>query len=263
MAHPASARRRAWLLLLLAMALASWGWRSGRVAVADAWNPWAPLQIDAQPNLLTGFKLSHASAEPQACKVALAQARMDWTALQSRVTGPGCGFDNAVRVTRSSVTLNAPFALSCRAALSLAMWERHVLQPVALAQLGTRVRAIEHFGSYACRNLYGQVTGARSQHATADALDIAAFVMADGRRVSVVNDWTPHARQANPRADGGGIDDEARKSTDDDKLPPETRFLREVHDGACRYFDAVLGPDYNAAHADHFHFDRGRARTCR
>ena len=44
---------------------------------------------------------------------------------------------------------------------------------------------------------------------------------------------------------------------------PEAAFLREVNDGACRFFNAVLGPDYNAAHRDHFHLDMGRWRVCR
>jgi hypothetical protein len=40
-------------------------------------------------------------------------------------------------------------------------------------------------------------------------------------------------------------------------------FLRELRTGACRFFDGVLSPDYNAAHRDHFHFDRGPYRVCR
>lgn len=261
MGYPASTRRRAWLLLLLAMLLVWWGLCSDRFVIPDAWNPWAPLQIDDPPNLLTGFKLSRASADPQACNAALAQARMTWVPLQDRVTGPGCGFDHAVRITRTSVAVNAPFSLSCRAALSLAMWERHVLQDAAQRELGSRVRGIEHFGSYACRNLYGQKSAARSQHASADAIDVAAFVLDDGRRVSVVNDWRTHARPTGQHTDAADVDREV--PTPNDRLPRKARFLHAVHDGACSYFDAVLGPDYNRAHRDHFHFDRGRAHACR
>ena len=54
--------------------------------------------------------------------------------------------------------------------------------------------------------------------------------------------------------------DEATKDAPD---LDEARFLRAVHEGACDYFDVVLGPDYNRAHADHFHFDRGAYRACR
>lgn len=246
--------RRLLLLVLLASlaGLAAWGLRSGRIAIPEDWNPWAPLRIDARPNLLTRFKLSRASADPRACRTALAQATMQQVPLEDRMTGPGCGFENAVRVERTSVAVGAPFSLSCRAALSLAMWERHVLQEAAFEHLGARVQAVEHFGSYACRNLYGEAGRRRSRHATADALDVAAFVLEDGRRISVIGDWQPR-RLAGGVAAGG----------ETSALPSEARFLRAVRDGACRYFDAVLGPDYNRAHADHFHFDRGAARICR
>jgi hypothetical protein len=36
-----------------------------------------------------------------------------------------------------------------------------------------------------------------------------------------------------------------------------------VHQGACGLFTGVLGPRYNQAHADHFHFDRGPFGICR
>ncbi len=40
-------------------------------------------------------------------------------------------------------------------------------------------------------------------------------------------------------------------------------FLREVKTGGCQLFGTTLSPDYNAAHADHFHLDMGRWRICR
>jgi hypothetical protein len=76
-----------------------------------------------------------------------------------------------------------------------------------------------------------------SQHATANALDIAGFRLADGRRISVLADWS----------DSGD----------------KGRFLREVREGACKQFNTVLGPDYNAAHRNHFHVDMGRWQVCR
>lgn len=239
---------RAGLLFLLLLALAAWALHSGAVRVPDAWNPWAPLRIDAPPNWLTGFKLARASADREACSQALAQAGMRATALPDRETGPGCGFENAYRIERTSLEVGEAFSLSCRAALSLALWERHVLQQAAEDHLDRRVARIEHLGSYACRNVYGGADRRRSQHATADALDIAGFVLEDGRRVRVLADW--RARSTDVGATEGDAADKAG-------------FLRAVHDGACTWFDAVLGPEYNAAHADHFHFDRGRARICR
>lgn len=151
--------------------------------------------------------------------------------------GAGCGWRGAVRVERMQVRVGSAFTLSCPAAVSLALWERHVVQPAAQMHHGSAVVAIEHLGSYACRNLYGRSDGQRSQHASANALDVAGFVLGNGRRISVARHWKGEGAEAD--------------------------FLREVHHGACRSFDVVLGPDYNAAHADHLHLDRGRARICR
>jgi hypothetical protein len=121
--------------------------------------------------------------------------------------------------------------------VSLALWERHVLQPKALAYFGENVARIDHFGSYSCRNVYGRPQATRSRHATAEALDIAGFRLMSGERIRIVSDWNAM----------------------DQKAP----FLREIRDGACNYFDAVLSPDYNAAHHDHFHLDRGPFHSCR
>ena len=124
-----------------------------------------------------------------------------------------------------------------RAAVSLAMWERHAVLPAATVLKAKPVR-LEHLGSYACRNLYGQRDAQRSRHATADALDVAGFLLAGGGRVAVIRHWSPGDA-------------------------PEAVFLREIRNGACRSFDVVLGPDHNAAHRDHLHLDRGGGRLCR
>lgn len=249
-------RSVAGLLFLLLVVFAAWALLSGTLRVPDRWNPWAPLRIDDPPNLLTRYKFQRATADRQACRALLQQAQLSATALEDRRTGPDCGFDNAFRISRTSVAVGEPFALSCRTALSLAMWERHALQQAAQRHLGSEVARVEHFGSYACRNLYGREGGRRSQHATADAFDIAGFVLEDGRRIRVVSDW------AGPAA-GEEAGEAVAQGNGAASPPPEAAFLRELRDGACDWFDAVLGPDYNAAHADHFHFDRGRARICR
>ena len=90
--------------------------------------------------------------------------------------------------------------------------------------------------------MYGRPNGLWSEHARANAVDIAGFRLEDGRRISVAADW-------NDRGDKG-------------------RFLRDVRDGACRLFSTVLSPDYNRAHRDHLHLDEaGRGawgwRACR
>lgn len=229
--------RRFTFALVLVLIAAAW-WSHGRWwQIPDRHNPWAPLHFEESPGWLTRHKLRKLDEDPASCIAFLSTTPLRATPVPDRRTGEGCGFDNAVLVQRTAVQVNAPFTLSCRAAASLALWERHVMRPQAQALLGSGVRQIQHFGSYACRNVYGRDEGQRSRHATADALDIAGFVLEDGRRITVARDW-----------DGSG---------------PAAQFLGTVHAGACGFFDGVLGPAYNAAHADHFHFDRGSFRICR
>jgi hypothetical protein len=247
--------RVVWLFLIFIAAALWLAVQRGLLVVPDRWNPWAPLVIADEPNFLTSWKLARASGDDALCRNVLNQTSdLAFVELPDRVTGQNCGFSNAVRIERTSVDVGEPFALSCRATLSLALWERHVLQPEAERTFDSRVTRIEHFGSYACRNLYGRADGARSRHATADAFDVAGFRLADGRRIRVVGDWDETMASRSPARQPPVVADEPTG---------EARFLKAVHRGACRYFDAVLGPDYNAAHADHFHFDRGGFRTCR
>ncbi|MET1115682.1 MAG: extensin family protein [Comamonas sp.] len=222
------------LLLVLGIGYVSHGrfW-----TLPDHLNPWAPLSYEAPADWLTGFKLQRLQSEPAACQAFMSATPWRFAAVPDRDTGQGCGFSNAIRVQQTSVAVGSAFTLSCPAAASLALWERNVMQPAAQATLGTDVRRLEHLGSYACRNVNGSEAGNRSQHATANALDIAGFVLGDGRRITLVRNWHGDA--------------------------PASAFLREVHQGACRFFSGVLGPEYNQAHADHFHFDNGRFRVCR
>ena len=92
------------------------------------------------------------------------------------------------------------------------------------------------FGSYACRNVIGsqQNAGKRSGHAIANAIDVGGFVLKDGRRITILNDW---------------------RSTD----PATQQFLRTIHASACKRFGTVLSPDYNAAHANHLHLEDDHA----
>jgi hypothetical protein len=119
--------------------------------------------------------------------------------------------------------------------VALALRERHVLQAAAHAYFGMRVARLDHFGSYACRNMYGRTDAALSRHCRRGRYR--------GIRVSQRRSNSRHQRLGEP--------------------DPEGLFVRALRDGACRVFDGVLGPEYNAAHRDHFHFDRGGWRICR
>jgi hypothetical protein len=229
------------LLIALAALLAA-ALHFGALEIPDRFNPLAPLDLAEEPNLLTGLKLRRAKSEPARCFAALQPSGLQYERVADRSTGPGCGLTDALRLRGGrSVSLSSPTLLSCRVALSFAMWERHALQPAASQRLGGPIATVEHLGSYACRDINtgeGSTRGGRrSRHATADALDIAGFVREDRTRITVRRDW-------------GGNDAEAL-------------FLRDVHAGACRFFEGVLSPDYNALHADHFHLEVGGWGFCR
>ncbi len=207
--------------------------------------PWTALDLTQPVGLFTGRKLAGLGEDFPRCRGLLEAAGVRYTALPPRHDGT-CGYDDAVRLrtgaARTIAYAPASLGVACPVAAALTLWEWHVVAPAAQRHPGARVTAIEHFGSYSCRRLYGRDAGAWSEHSTADAVDIAAFRLADGRRISVVGDWR-----------GGGAD---------------AAFLRAVRDGACALFATVLSPDYNAAHRDHFHLDQanrgaGGWRACR
>jgi hypothetical protein len=233
------------LLLLAALLFAGlliWGAARGRPEDL----PWTELDLGQPIGLFTGRKLAGLADEGGRCRQLLTRAGVRFTALPPLRAGPQCGYDHAVRFAAGGArTIGyrpGELGANCAVAAGLALWEWHVVQPAAQRHFGARVRNIEHFGSYSCRRMYGRDSGTWSEHAEANAIDVAAFVLEDGRRISVVGDW----------ADEGA----------------RGRFLREARDGACRLFATVLSPDYNRAHSDHFHLDQaGRGaigwRACR
>lgn len=227
------------VLLLLALLVSGVlvGIRQGWIPLSNAWNPWAPLDVRTKPNWLTRFKLMRLRDNPQLCEQVLSGSGLRVVKQQNSPADARCPLQNVVRIQGGNVGLSSSFLASCPLAVAFALFERHGLQPAAQAVYGQPVSQIDHLGSFACRNIYNRKSGALSQHASANALDIAGFRLADGRRISVLKDWS-----------GKGED---------------ARFLRLARDGACDAFNVVLSPDYNAAHRNHFHMDAGSWWVCR
>ena len=225
------------ILLCLALLLAAGGYGLLRYA-PDRYNPFAPFSIAERPSFLTEWKLRALKGRPAACFAALDAAGISYRTIPDRETGDGCGFEGVARLQASTVSWGAPgVPMTCPMIAALAVWERHDLQPAAESLLGARIGRVTHYGSYACRNVNNATSGRRSQHARANALDVAGFVLVDGREISVLEDW-----------DDGGA---------------EGQFLKQAHEAACGRFASALGPDYNAAHANHFHLDLGGFGICR
>lgn len=193
--------------------------------------PWTALDLRRPVGTFTGRKLAGLAGDPGRCRALLTQAGAAFTALPDRADGAQCGYRDAVRFGARELGYRpADVGFACPLAAALLVWEREIVQVAAQRHFGRRVTRIEHFGAYSCRRMYGRGEGAWSEHARANAFDIAAFRFTDGTRVAVVNDWR----------DSGA----------------KGRFLREVRDGACGLFATVLSPDYNEAHRDHLHLDQ-------
>ena len=224
-----------WLLLLAMGGVAVSVWR-GWLDVPPQWNPWAPLDIKAAPNWLTGYKLMRLRSDSELCAQALSSSDLR-VSPQADSPGAKCPLIGALRVQGGEVALSSSFIASCPLAVAYAMFEHHTLQPAAQSAYGQKIARVDQLGSFACRNVYNRESGALSRHASADALDIAGFRLADGRTISVLKDWP--------------------------KQNQDAEFLRQLRNGACESFSVVLSPDYNAAHRNHFHVDVGRWSVCR
>ncbi|MFD3263966.1 extensin family protein [Phenylobacterium sp. HK31G] len=197
--------------------------------------PWKPFSLNQPIGLATSGKLARIAADPARCKAALAAGEVAFTATPARRDG-FCSKLDAGQVGGGGLSPAGP-VMTCREALAFTLWNRQVLRPAAREILGAEVAAIDHYGTYACRRVYGQDSGRVSEHAHANAFDFAGVRLSDGRRVTVA----------------AHFDDEGARG----------RFLRAARDGACKVFRVTLSPDYNAAHHDHLHLDMGRFRTCR
>ncbi|MNJ54570.1 hypothetical protein D3C77_500180 [compost metagenome] len=195
------------------------------------------LDVREPPNLLTPYKLGRLQDNPQLCAQALASSDLRYRPQADSAPTAQCPLQNVVRVEGSSVRLSSSFLASCPLAVAYALFERHALQPAAQRAFAQPVVQVDHLGSFACRNMYNRKEGRLSQHATANALDIAGFRLADGRRINLLKDWQGEGTKA--------------------------RFLKDVHASACDSFNTVLGPDYNVAHRNHFHVDMGFWQICR
>lgn len=210
--------------ILLGLAALVW---LGLRLLPPEWDPRAPLDLTAAPNAVTGLKLRWVRTSPEACFAAFEASRIPVTRVPDRPSEVGCGLENALRLPTALRMSPSTPVVTCRMAAAWVLYERNTLQPAGVA-------GVTHLGAQACRNVNRARHGRLSEHATANALDIAGFRMADGRELRLARHWEG-----------------------------ENALLRGFRDGACRWFGAVLGPDYNAAHTDHFHLDMGRARICR
>ena len=194
----------------------------------------------ARPPQTSSGQVDLGDPENRTCLANLGRRGASFSPLPDRMYGAGCETRGTVQLSRvggdaGPLGVSGLGPLACPLANSFADWARFGVDRAARQILGSPLARIETMGSYACRDVAG--TGRRSAHARAEAIDVAAFILADGRRISVQNDWNSGER--------------------------EREFLRIVHSSACKRFGTVLGPDYNSAHRDHLHLEHGGQNFCR
>ncbi|MCB2049004.1 MAG: extensin family protein [Novosphingobium sp.] len=200
-----------------------------------------PKSRDSRQSVARSTSVITPRPEARQCLAQLGMTQASFTPVPDQYFGAGCSTLNTVQLA-SLRSDDAMLALSnigpvtCPLANTFAGWARYGVDRAARQILGSPLVRIETMGSYSCRNVAG--TSRRSGHASANAIDVSAFVLADGRRIPVLGTWN-----------GGSA--------------AERQFLRVVHQSACKRFGTSLGPDYNAAHANHFHVEVNGGGYCR
>jgi hypothetical protein len=156
-------------------------------------------------------------------------------------TTPSLGRGTRMAMASQPAALTPAATLACPLVSALDKWVAEGVQPAAQKWFGSQVATIKQISAYSCRGMVGAGISHVSEHAFGNALDVAGFVLADGRKISVQEGW--------------------RGS------PEEQGFLHDVQLAACDTFSTVLAPGYNAAHYNHIHVDLMRRasgrRPCR
>lgn len=172
----------------------------------------------------------------QAERACMAQKPQSYFVRQvSEIKGKGtCGVEYPLKVAAlqaGTIGIGPDATLGCPITTALEIWMRYSVQPAAVAHFGMPVVEIKQISAYSCRTRNSQRGAELSEHAFGNAIDIAGFVLANGRVVTVKSGWRGK--------------------------PDEQAFLREIFASACKSFNTTLGPGA-AYHADHFHVDLAR-----
>ncbi len=244
------------------------------------------------PPLPTEWTEAQRTAAAAVCMTAL-QAKSIRSEAALPMRSGACGDASPVTVMtlgEPAVTLKPAITSNCKLAGAVDVWVKEVLQPAAKELLGSLVVSMEGTSSYVCRNRNGAAAGPISEHAFANAFDVASFRLADGRVIDVAA-WgatvvrpialpqrsPPLKIPAKEKRIGAPGASQLGKS-EAMPAPPVTAstsaagsedvkisFLKRIHRDACHLFGTVLGPEANEAHREHLHFDlkrRGSKSFC-
>ena len=278
-----------------------WGSAQRWLGPLQDWLPLAPSEpVEKAPQGPTAtWTDKEIEAALMQCVQALAPLTADVDSLAPIRSGD-CGAPAPVLLksigAADKVSFDPPLVLDCAMVAGVDRWLRDSVQPAAREAFSSPVSKIIG-SSYACRNVYNLPNGHLSQHAFANAIDLPMFVLADGRKIDVTHGWGPtqrdliaaaKAKKAAPSTTGSLTQQKSNTkeattevvkvstaaasnsattssggaaSADDSGVAAEAKFLRLAHDGGCRIFSTVLGPEANDAHRSHLHMDLQDRKT--
>ncbi|MEL6299178.1 MAG: extensin family protein [Pseudomonadota bacterium] len=207
--------------------------------IPPKYSPLPAIVFENPYPILVDWQLRELGQDDALCRGMLSSKHVTGKRIADRPIENGCGWTNAIRMSAVGGARFPAARVNCGVAGGMALWMVNVVQPAAQKYFGQPVIAMRQMGVYNCRNIIGNSIWSRrrSQHATANAVDVGAFRLKNGRQIVIRKAWKGQGKDA--------------------------RFLREIFEGACPFFRVALSPNYNAAHHDHFHFDRGPFWRCR
>ena len=218
------------------------------------------------------------------CSRLIGSLKIDWTELPpTRQRTCGAPAPITLRsIGNTSVAFEPAAVTNCNTAAAFSNWITEI-QITAQKLLSSKIVKLVVADSYQCRNRNGATSAPLSEHALANAVDISAFGLADGRVIHVVQTWgmtkrdsaklaapiTKTEKSIAPAQSGRApaivhpIAPSGQEAPQEmaQPAPPEQTFLRSAHAAACLIFGTVLGPEANDFHRDHFHLDIKARKT--
>ena len=193
--------------------------------------------VPSNPMMVAYPRMSQPSAPPAAampageveCRKQLRRLGVTYSDLAPINDGGACRIDYPVQVQTLSgnIDMKPDATLTCAMAVAFASWTKNELASTARWKYLSGVDTIRQGSSYSCRNIRGRSVA--SEHSKGNALDVMSITLKNGREIDVRKPGWFAFR--------------------------EKSLLKNVRAGGCQYFTTVLGPGYDADHADHFHFD--------
>jgi hypothetical protein len=150
--------------------------------------------------------------------------------------GSECGAPAPVQLVsiggNPQISFSPPPLLTCDMVAALHRWLQREVQPLARRHLGSPIVGIANMSSFSCR--FARATGRLSEHGRVNAIDIGAFLTAEGHTAVVLADWGPVAREIAAKAIAAQDDTGKKAKTPQHTQPATSRA------GVAVEFPAVI-----------------------